>query len=138
MFSKNSTGNNLQCLQAVRNAFVFHCNIDQLIYFLYAILYVTSTLHYVYFSIFIDTHTIIPLLAIITESQTSILIVKKGPQLSSSILYRGVDKSLARPGRKQARKHVRDARDFNNIETRAVIKFFFPCKARRQTKFTPF
>jgi len=39
--------------------------------------------------------------------------------------YRGADKSLARPGRKQARKHVRDARDFNNIETRAVIKFFF-------------
>ena len=35
------------------------------------------------------------------------------------------DKSLARPGRKQARKHVRDARDFNNIETRAVIKFLF-------------
>jgi len=39
--------------------------------------------------------------------------------------YRGADKSLARPGKKQARKHVRDARDFNNIETRAVIKFFF-------------
>jgi len=39
--------------------------------------------------------------------------------------YRGADKSLARPRRKQARKHVRDARDFNNIETRAVIEFFF-------------
>jgi len=39
--------------------------------------------------------------------------------------YRGADKSLALPGRKQARKHARDARDFNNIETRAVIKFFF-------------
>jgi len=39
-------------------------------------------------------------------------------------MYRGADKSLARPGRKQARKHVRDARDFNNIEARAVIKFF--------------
>jgi len=38
----------------------------------------------------------------------------------------GADKSLARPGRKQAWKHLRDARDFNNIETRAVIKFFFP------------
>ena len=36
----------------------------------------------------------------------------------------GADKSLARPGRKQARKHFRDARDFNNIKTRAVIKFF--------------
>ena len=41
------------------------------------------------------------------------------------ITYRGADKSLARPGRKQSRKHVRDPRDFNNIETRAVIKFFF-------------
>jgi hypothetical protein len=39
--------------------------------------------------------------------------------------YRGADKSLARPGRKQARNHVRDARDFNNIETRAVVKFVF-------------
>ena len=39
-------------------------------------------------------------------------------------MYRGGDKSLARSGRKQARKHVREARDFNNIETRAVIKFF--------------
>jgi len=37
--------------------------------------------------------------------------------------YRGADKSLARPGRKQARKDIRDARDFNNIEKRAVIKF---------------
>jgi len=36
----------------------------------------------------------------------------------------GTDKSLARPGRKQTRKHVRDARDFNNIETRALIKSF--------------
>jgi len=39
-------------------------------------------------------------------------------------LYRGADKFLARLGRKQARKHIRDARDFN-IETRAVIKVFF-------------
>jgi len=37
----------------------------------------------------------------------------------------GAGKSLARPGRKEARKHVRDARDFNNIETRAVKFFFF-------------
>ena len=41
------------------------------------------------------------------------------------IVYRGGDKSLAQPERKQAREHVRDARDFNNIETRAVIKVFF-------------
>ena len=39
--------------------------------------------------------------------------------------YRGADKSLARPERKQVQKHVRDARDFSNIETRAVIKNFF-------------
>jgi len=43
-------------------------------------------------------------------------------------MYWGADKSLARPGRKKARKHVRDARDFNNIETRAVIKFFFSAR----------
>ena len=40
-------------------------------------------------------------------------------------MYRGADKSLVRSGRKQARKHIRDAFDFNNIETRAVINFFF-------------
>jgi len=39
--------------------------------------------------------------------------------------YLGADKSLAQPGRKQAQKNIRDARDFNNIETRAVIKHFF-------------
>ena len=39
--------------------------------------------------------------------------------------YRGADKSLARPGWKQARKHVREGRDFNDMEMRAVIKFFF-------------
>jgi len=39
--------------------------------------------------------------------------------------YRGADKSLARPGRRQARKHVRNARDFNNMDTRAAIKFLF-------------
>jgi len=48
------------------------------------------------------------------------------PIIGSS--YRGADKSLARPGRKQSRKHVRDARDFNDIETRAVIKFFPPAR----------
>ena len=40
------------------------------------------------------------------------------------LMYRGADKSLARPGRKQARKHVRDARDFNNIKKRPVNFFF--------------
>jgi len=49
-------------------------------------------------------------------------------------VYRGADKSLARPGRKQARKHVRDACDFSNMETRAVIEvfFFFQGKARKK------
>ena len=37
--------------------------------------------------------------------------------------YRDADKSLARPGKKQARKNVIDARDFNNIEMKA-LKFF--------------
>ena len=46
-------------------------------------------------------------------------------EIDSSLKYRGADKSLALPGRKQARKHVRDARYFNNIETRPVIKFVF-------------
>jgi len=32
--------------------------------------------------------------------------------------------------RKQARNHVRDARDFNNIETRAVIRFFFSLQSK--------
>jgi len=43
------------------------------------------------------------------------------------IQIRGADKSLARPGRKQDRKHVRDASDFNNIETQ-VVKFSFPAR----------
>jgi hypothetical protein len=45
---------------------------------------------------------------------------------SSVLTLPGADKSLARPRRKEARKHVGDARDFNNIETLAVINFFFP------------
>ena len=44
--------------------------------------------------------------------------------------YRGADKSLARPGRKQARKNVWDAHDFHKIETQAVIKFFFPARIK--------
>jgi hypothetical protein len=62
---------------------VLHCEIYQLIHlFLYAILHVTSTLSYVYFNNFIDTHFIILLLGIITKSQTSTLIVKKGLRLT--------------------------------------------------------
>jgi len=40
-------------------------------------------------------------------------------------IYRGADKSLAQQRRKQSQKHVRDARGFNNIETRDIIKFYF-------------
>jgi len=39
--------------------------------------------------------------------------------------YRAADTFLAQQGRKQTRKHVRDARNFNSIETRAVIEFFY-------------
>jgi len=49
----------------------------------------------------------------------------KSDSVSYICCYRGADKSLARPGREQTRKQVRDARDFNKIETRAVIKFLF-------------
>jgi len=45
------------------------------------------------------------------------LAITKMPLL---LQYRRADKSLARPERKQAPKHVREARHFNNIETRAV------------------
>jgi len=41
------------------------------------------------------------------------------------VYYRGADKSLAQPGWKESRKHVKDECDFNNMETRAVIKFIF-------------
>ena len=47
-------------------------------------------------------------------------------------IYRCADESLARSRRKQARKHVGEERDFNNIETPAVIKVFFP--ARQSTE----
>jgi len=40
-------------------------------------------------------------------------------------VYCVADKSVAQPGRKQALKHIRDARDFNNIETITVIKLVF-------------
>jgi len=47
-------------------------------------------------------------------------------------LYRVADKSLTRPGRKQAQKHVRDARDFDNIETRAVKFLLLQGKAPKE------
>ena len=48
--------------------------------------------------------------------------------------YRVADKSLALPERKQTRKHVRDARNFNNIETRAVIKSPPPLHSKAPTE----
>jgi len=66
------------------------------------------------------------------------LLCLESTDLYRTEIYRGADTSLARPGRKQSQKHVTDARSFNNIETCAVINFFFFCKARRQRKFTPF
>jgi hypothetical protein len=56
------------------------------------------------------------------------LLVSLDLQIMILCLYRGADKSLARPGRKQALKRVKNARDFNNIETRAFIKFFFSAR----------
>jgi len=58
------------------------------------------------------------------SSVTTLTLTKAGNN-EAGRLYRCSDKSLARPGRKQTRKYVRDARDLNNIETRAVIKIFF-------------
>jgi len=52
--------------------------------------------------------------------------------MCKSGIYRGADKSLAGPGRKQAPKHLRNERDFNNIETRAVNKFFFSLQSKAQ------
>jgi len=50
--------------------------------------------------------------------------------MHEKISYWDTNKSLARPGRKQAQMHVRNARDFNNIETRVLIKFFFPLQGK--------
>ena len=47
-------------------------------------------------------------------------------------MYQGADKSLIRPGRNQTRKHVRDARDFDNIETRDVNFFSLQGKAPKE------
>jgi hypothetical protein len=48
------------------------------------------------------------------------------------MLYRRAVKSLAWSGRKQAKKHVRDARDFNDIEKRAIKFFFLQGKAPKE------
>ena len=43
--------------------------------------------------------------------------LSKVPSFTQTDIYCGADKYLARLGGKQASKHVRDERDFNNIET---------------------
>jgi len=57
----------------------------------------------------------------ILEMDRSIISIKAIDQIT----YQGADKSLARPGRKSAWKHVRDACDFSKIKTQAAIKFLF-------------
>ena len=81
----------------------------------------------------LDCHLVHP--QVIALLHIELCLLKLIPYILCTIA--GADKSLARPGRKQARKHVRDARDFNNIETRAVINFF-SYKTRRRREFTPF
>jgi hypothetical protein len=55
----------------------------------------------------------------------STVIILQCPSIHKISTYRGAKKSLARPGRKQPRKHVKDAHDFKKIETRDIIKFLF-------------
>ena len=50
----------------------------------------------------------------------------------------GADKSLARPGRKQARKHLRRRARFQQHRDASCHQVFLSCKARRRRKFTPF
>jgi len=52
-------------------------------------------------------------------------------------MYRGADKSLARSGRKQARKHVRRGARFQQHREASCYQFF-SCKARRRREFTSF
>ena len=60
-----------------------------------------------------------------TDRQHFFSLHQTGSQnLQTLITDPGAYKHLAQPGRKQARKHVRDTRDFNNIETRAFNNFF--------------
>ena len=47
-------------------------------------------------------------------------------------MYRGADKSLARPGRKQARKHVMDARFQQHRDASRQVFFFLQGKAPKE------
>ena len=46
----------------------------------------------------------------------------------ASVLNRGADKPLARPRRKQALKHVKDARGFKKTSRRELSSRFFPAE----------
>ena len=73
----------------------------------------------------IKTHILCPIIFFLENRAINLTMRKNTVELDSphEKIYQGADKSLVRKGRKQARKHIRDARDFNDIETRAVIKF---------------
>jgi hypothetical protein len=64
-------------------------------------------------------------MAELAQSHGAVIQRYTGRNIHDTVVYRGADKSLARPRRKQARKQIRDKRDFNNIETRALFKIFF-------------
>ena len=59
---------------------------------------------------------------------SSILISSSCRALILSIIYRDADKSLARPGRKQARNHVRDARFPQHRDASCNQVFFRPAR----------
>ena len=85
---------------------------------------VVSRFFLTYFFLFFHTHSIPCNLPVVTYRQNRNQFYKTLFE-TPLVAYRCADKSLARPRRKKARKHVRDARDFNNIETRTVIELFF-------------
>jgi len=68
-------------------------------------------------------------LNLLLRNQTHIMIIQK---------YLGADKSLARPGRKHARKLVRAFPRFQQHRDASCYQFFFPCKTMRRRKFTLF
>jgi len=69
--------------------------------------------------------SLVVMILIRASSKAHFGLSNKAKENDGNKMHRSAGKSLALPGRKQTRKHVRDAGDFNNIETRAVIKFVF-------------
>ena len=63
------------------------------------------------------------LIAELAQSHGAVIQRYTGRNIRDTVVYRGADKSLARPGKKQAQKQIKDARDFNN-KTRALFKIF--------------